>query len=102
MAAATEAPNTAIFAAAKSAAAGNACPAMNSDMVKPMPASAPAPANWRQEYSFGFVATPSRTARTEASTMPSGLPSSEPFLPDLDYWTIADVLDDTTRSGAVA
>ena len=38
-----EAANTAIFAAAKSAATGNAWPAMNSDMVKPIPASAPAP-----------------------------------------------------------
>jgi Protein of unknown function (DUF1194) len=40
-----EAANTAILAAAKSASAGNAWPAMNNDMVKPMPANTPAPAN---------------------------------------------------------
>ena len=44
-----EAANTAILAAAKSPGSGKAWPAMNSDMVKPMPASAPAPASWRQE-----------------------------------------------------
>jgi hypothetical protein len=33
---------------AKSSARGNACPAMKSDMVKPTPASAPAPVSWRQ------------------------------------------------------
>ncbi len=36
-----EATKTAILAAAKSGALGSACPAMNNDMVKPMPASAP-------------------------------------------------------------
>jgi hypothetical protein len=44
-----EAASTAIFAAAKSPAAGNACPAMKRDMVKPMPASAPAPPSCPQE-----------------------------------------------------
>ena len=39
----TEAANTAILATAKSPASGNACPAMKSDMVKPMPAKVPAP-----------------------------------------------------------
>ena len=57
-AARTEAANTAIFAAAKSASSGNACAAMNSDIVKPMPASAPAPASCRQEYSSGLLAMP--------------------------------------------
>lgn len=41
----TDAENTAIFAAAKSASVGNAWPAMNSDMVNPIPANAPAPAS---------------------------------------------------------
>jgi hypothetical protein len=43
-----DAEKTAIFAAAKSSVAGKACEAMNSDMVKPMPASAPAPASCSQ------------------------------------------------------
>ena len=42
-AARTDAPNTASFAAAKSEASANAWPAMKSDIVKPIPASAPAP-----------------------------------------------------------
>ena len=49
MADSTDAANTAIFAAAKSSATGNAWPAMNSDIVNPMPASAPAPNSWRHE-----------------------------------------------------
>jgi hypothetical protein len=40
-----DAMKIAILAAAKSAASGKASPAMNNDIVKPMPASAPAPAN---------------------------------------------------------
>ncbi len=44
-----EAVNTAIFAAAKSCAAGKAWPAMNNDIVNPMPASAPAPASCAHE-----------------------------------------------------
>lgn len=40
-----EAAKTAILAAAKSAGAPKACPAMKSDMVKPIPASALAPAS---------------------------------------------------------
>ena len=48
-AATIDATNTAIFAAAKSSAVGIAWPAMNSDMVKPMPASAPAPSSCRHE-----------------------------------------------------
>ena len=65
--AASEAIKMAIFAAAKSAAAGNASPAMNSDIVKPMPASAPAPASLRQEYSAGFTAIRKRTASQAAT-----------------------------------
>jgi hypothetical protein len=45
----TDAANSAIFAASKSPGTGNACPAMKSDMVKPMPASAPAPTSCRHE-----------------------------------------------------
>ena len=53
----------AILAAANAAGAGNACPAMNSDMVKPMPASDPAPASCRHEYSGGLTAIPAATAK---------------------------------------
>src|SRR3954471_17122779 len=42
-----DAANTAILAAEKSVALGNACPAMKSDIAKPMPARAP-PANCRR------------------------------------------------------
>ena len=52
-----EAAKTAILAASKSASARKASPAMNNDMVKPIPASAPAPANCAHEYSLGFTAT---------------------------------------------
>jgi hypothetical protein len=65
---------TAILAAAKSDVSVSAWVAINSDIVKPIPASAPAPASWRQEYSSGLVATPSRTASTDATTIPTGLP----------------------------
>ena len=44
-AAVKEARKIAIFAAAKSAWSGNAAPAMNRDIVKPIPPSAPAPHN---------------------------------------------------------
>ena len=56
----------------------NASPAMKSDIVKPMPESAPAPASCRHEYAAGFTAMRSRTASAEATTMPSGLPSTSP------------------------
>lgn len=45
----TEAPNTASLAAMKSLSLGRAWPAMNSDMVKPIPANAPAPMSCSQE-----------------------------------------------------
>lgn len=45
----SEARKMASLAAAKSASSGKATPAMNRDMVKPMPPSAPAPHNWRHE-----------------------------------------------------
>ena len=51
-----EAANTAIFAAANSSRKGNASAAMKSDIVKPMPASAPAPASCTHEYCGGLVA----------------------------------------------
>lgn len=35
---------------------------MTGDMVKPMPASVPAPASCRHVWAFGFSAAPSRTA----------------------------------------
>jgi hypothetical protein len=51
---------------------------MNSDIVKPMPASAPAPASCRQEYSSRFTASPSLTANADAAMKPSGLPITSP------------------------
>ena len=52
---------------------------MNSDMVKPMPASAPAPTSWRQEYSRRLDPPgPSRTASADAPMKPSGLPMTSP------------------------
>ncbi len=51
---------------------------MNNDMVKPMPARAPAPVSWRHEYSAGFTAAPSFTASTEAATRPKRLADDEP------------------------
>lgn len=48
----TDAANTAIFAAAKADGFGKASPAMNSDMVKPIPARAPAP---RVAFGIGVV-----------------------------------------------
>src|SRR5688500_17737070 len=75
----TDAANTAILAAEKSAASGKASPAMNSDIVNPMPASAPAPASCRQVYAEGFSAMPSRTASADAPSSPSGLPTTSPI-----------------------
>jgi hypothetical protein len=74
----TDADRIAILAAAKSPAPGKAWPAMKSDMVKPMPASAPAPASCRHEYAAGFSASPDQTATADAATRPSGLPSTSP------------------------
>src|SRR5690349_16165270 len=67
---AIEPANIATFAAEKSDSTGNAWLAMNSDMVKPMPANAPAPINCRHEYSSGLVAIPSLTAIADADTRP--------------------------------
>ena len=77
---AIEAANTAILAAAKSVSTGNAWLAINSDMVKPIPASAPAPINCRHEYSSGLVAIPSHTAIADADTNPRGLPITNPTI----------------------
>src|SRR5262245_51962710 len=66
-----DAANTAILAADKSMALGNACPAVKSDIVKPMPARAPAPANCCHVYSVGLTATPARTAAAAARKTPT-------------------------------
>src|ERR1700722_5034441 len=50
----TEAMNTAILAASKSASDRNASPAMKSDIVNPIPPSAAARANCAHEYSLGL------------------------------------------------
>ena len=73
-----DAANTAILVAEKSAALGNACPAMKSDIVKPMPARAPAPANCRHVYSAGLTAMPARTAAAAARNTPTGFPMARP------------------------
>ena len=59
-------------------ALGNACPAMKSDIVKPMPASVPAPASCRHEYPAGLTAMPARTAAGRREEDPSGLPRTRP------------------------
>jgi hypothetical protein len=51
---------------------------MNNDIVKPMPANAPAPASCRHEYASGFCASPNRTASAEAAMKPTGLPITSP------------------------
>ena len=76
----TDAANTAILAASKSLGTLNDCPAMNSDMVKPMPASAPAPASCRQVYAVGFSASASQTAAADANSIPIGLPMTRPAM----------------------
>ncbi len=73
-----DAANTAILAAEKSVALGNACPAMKSDIVKPMPARAPAPANCRHVYSAGLTAMPARSAKAAARKTPRGFPMARP------------------------
>lgn len=73
-----EAVKMAIFAAVKSAASENASPAIKRDIVKPMPASAPAPASCRQVYSGGLVASPTRTANQASMSMPAGFPTTSP------------------------
>jgi hypothetical protein len=49
MLAISDARKIAIFAALKSASSPNACAAMKSDMVNPIPPSAPAPRSCRHE-----------------------------------------------------
>ena len=51
---------------------------MKSDMVKPIPPRAPAPATWRQSYSSDLVASPRRTASAEATRIPTGFPTTRP------------------------
>ena len=76
----TEAMNTAILAASKSASDRNASPAMKSDIVNPIPPSAAAPANCAHEYSLGFSASRVATASAEASSIPTGLPTTSPAM----------------------
>ena len=73
-----DAARTAILAAEKSVALGNARPAMKSDIENPMPARAPAPANCRHVYSAGLTAMPARTAAAAARKAPSGFPMARP------------------------
>ena len=68
----------AILAAGGSTWSGKATPAMNRDIVNPMPPRAPAPHNWRHEYASGFMAILVRTASHAAKTIPIGLPRTSP------------------------
>ena len=59
---------------------GRLATAMNSDIVKAMPAKAPAPASWRKKYSSRSTAKPSWTASAETATSPGGLPITSPAM----------------------
>ena len=59
-----------IFASASRAAVSKASPAMNSETVKPMPASVAMPAIWRMVTPVGSVATRSLVATKIAPVMP--------------------------------
>ncbi|MNZ73156.1 hypothetical protein D3C78_915610 [compost metagenome] len=58
---------------------GNARLAMNSAMVKPIPASSPPPATSLQPRSGGRIAMPERTASQLKASTPMGLPSAKPM-----------------------
>src|SRR5512134_2168001 len=73
-----DARKMATFATVNSTGSGNAWPAMNSDIVNPIPASAPAPASCRHVYASGLAATLNRTATHDAATIPTGLPITSP------------------------
>ncbi len=56
----------------------NASPAMNSDIVNPIPASRPTPTRCMVRTPAGRPASPKRTAAQEKSPTPMGLPISRP------------------------
>lgn len=65
-----DAAKTAILATANSSARGNACRAMKSDIVKPTPASAPAPVSWRQVVSPGPFRQMQATGQSRGQSEP--------------------------------
>ena len=67
-----------IFARSTSRGSSYASSAMNSDTVKPMPASAPMPTRWRRRRPSGSAPQPARSARREAAGDPDELADDEP------------------------
>ena len=51
---------------------------MNSDIVKPMPATQETPCGMRHDTSAGSAATPARQASHAARVIPAGLPTARP------------------------
>ena len=74
----TEAANTAILAAAKSAREGLAGDEQRHGEADARQGAGAA--ELRQEYSSGLTAMPSRTASAEADSSPSGLPITRPVM----------------------
>ena len=66
------------LAATKAGPWGNANPAMNSDIVKPIPAITPTDPSCPQETPSGMVANPPRIASQDESKIPIGFPRSKP------------------------
>src|SRR5690606_33085754 len=73
-----EARKMAILAAAKSEGTGNASEAINSDIVNPIPASAPAPVSCLQLYDTGLSAMLNFTASQLNNSIPIGFPMTSP------------------------
>ena len=79
-------PNTALIAdpnnvpvfPAASISPCNAKPAINNDIVKPIPARQPAPHRLLQFTPLGRRASPSRTANQLNPTIPRGFPTTSP------------------------
>ena len=67
-----------ILASSRSAWSVNARPVTKSETVKPMPATAPMPTNWRHETSVGSVPIRSRTANHVKAVTPTSLPTTRP------------------------
>ena len=73
----TDATRMPILASACSDWVSNARPVMNSETVKPIPATAPTPAMWRQPAPSGSRPSPSRTASQLNAVMPIELADHE-------------------------
>ena len=77
-AAITEAASVASLASAWAVASSKASPVMNSDTVKPMPATAPSPTMCPHRAPSGSRAIRSRTATHEKAATPTSLPTTRP------------------------